>query len=63
MINRKEILILTVVMFFTIVSWVLFEVYQLQARPLVERSVLEEIDVPEEPINIKVLDNLLKRNN
>lgn len=61
MINRKEILVLAVVVFFTIVSWVLFEVYQLQTRALVERSVNEEIDVPKEPINTKVIDNLLNR--
>lgn len=61
MINRKEILVLSVVIFFTILSWVMFEIYQLQTRPKVEESVETEVVVPQDSINVKVIDELLRR--
>lgn len=59
--KRKELLILSIAIFFTIISWVVIEVYKVQNSQIIE----EEIQLPEVKrynIDTSIIEKLKKRN-
>lgn len=58
--NKKEFLIIAVGIFFTIIAWIIVDVYHInkQKRP-VENMTL--INVPQYQINKNIIETLLKK--
>lgn len=53
-------LVLSVILFLTIIAWVAFEIRQTQTRPLLEADTTADV-IPQQPIDASILDRLLEK--
>lgn len=58
--NQKEILVLAVGIFLTIVAWMIIDIYHIQTQEVVDTEI-KPVTIPQYKIDTHVFDDLLKK--